>query len=90
MREHTPVEERGVDVGEMSPWHWALVIAVALLLFGAKRLPDAARSVGRSARILRAELHGDARPSPDGGDGDPAGPRHRRRSVRRGSGPAPG
>jgi sec-independent protein translocase protein TatA len=26
------------------------------LLFGAKRLPDAARSLGRSARILRAEL----------------------------------
>lgn len=52
----------------MSPWHWALVIAVALLLFGAKRLPDAARSIARSARILRAELHGDDRPAPDTGD----------------------
>jgi sec-independent protein translocase protein TatA len=43
-------------MGELSPWHWLVVIAVAVLLFGAKRLPDAARSVGRSARILRAEL----------------------------------
>ncbi|MFC4944549.1 Sec-independent protein translocase subunit TatA [Pseudonocardia sp. GCM10023141] len=45
-------------MGELSPWHWAIVIGVAVLLFGAKRLPDAARSIGRSARILRAELHG--------------------------------
>ena len=51
-------EERSVGVGEMSPWHWAIVIAVAVLLFGAKRLPDAARSLGQSARILRGELHG--------------------------------
>lgn len=43
----------------MSPWHWALVIAVGILLFGAKRLPEAARSLGRSARVLKAELGGD-------------------------------
>jgi sec-independent protein translocase protein TatA len=43
-------------MGELSPWHWLIVIAVAAVLFGAKRLPDVARSVGRSARILRAEL----------------------------------
>ena len=47
-------------MGELSPWHWAIVIVVFVVLFGAKRLPDAARSLGRSARILRAELHGDA------------------------------
>lgn len=43
-------------MGEMSPWHWLIVIAIAVLLFGARRLPDAARSLGRSARILKAEL----------------------------------
>ena len=32
------------------------VIAVAAVLFGARRLPDAARSLGQSARILRSEL----------------------------------
>lgn len=50
-------------MGEMSPWHWAIVIGVAVLLFGARRLPDAARSLGRSARILKAELRADA-PTP--------------------------
>jgi sec-independent protein translocase protein TatA len=50
-------------MGELSPWHWAVVIGIAVLLFGAKRLPDAARSLGRSARILKAELRADA-PAP--------------------------
>lgn len=47
-------------MGEMSPWHWAIVILIAVLLFGARRLPDAARSLGRSARILKAELGADS------------------------------
>jgi sec-independent protein translocase protein TatA len=58
-------------LGEMSPWHWLIVIAIAVLLFGARRLPDAARSLGRSARILKAELHDEPRtptpPDPDQG-----------------------
>lgn len=41
-----------------SPWHWVVVILVVLLLFGAKRLPDLARSVGRSLRIIKAETRG--------------------------------
>lgn len=46
-------------MGELSPWHWAIVIVIFVVLFGAKRMPDAARSLGRSARILKAELSGD-------------------------------
>ena len=43
-------------IGELSPLHWMVVIGVFMLLFGAKRMPDAARSLGRSMRILKAEL----------------------------------
>ena len=35
-----------------------MLVVVLVLLFGAKRLPDAARSLGRSMRILKAETKG--------------------------------
>jgi sec-independent protein translocase protein TatA len=41
--------------GALSPSHWVIILVVVLLLFGAKRLPDAARGLGRSMRILKAE-----------------------------------
>lgn len=44
-------------MGEFGPWHLLIVAGVFVLLFGAKRLPDAARSLGRSARIMKTELH---------------------------------
>jgi sec-independent protein translocase protein TatA len=43
-------------MGEFGPWHLLIVAAVFVLLFGAKKLPDAARSLGKSARILKTEL----------------------------------
>ena len=49
-------------MGELSPTHWLIVLAVVVLLFGAKRLPDAARSMGQALRVLKAEtgeLRGD-------------------------------
>ncbi len=52
-------------MGELSPWHWAIVIIVLVVLFGARRLPDAARSLGRSARILKSELRANDAPTPD-------------------------
>ena len=44
--------------GGLRPWHIIVVVVVLVLLFGAKRLPDAARSLGRSMRILKAETRG--------------------------------
>ena len=42
----------------VQPWHILVLVVVLILLFGAKRLPDAARSLGRSMRILKAETRG--------------------------------
>lgn len=39
-------------------WEWLILVALILLLFGAKRLPDAARGLGRSLRIFKAETKG--------------------------------
>lgn len=43
-------------MGSLSPWHWAILAVVLVLLFGAKRLPDAARSLGKSMRIFKSEI----------------------------------
>lgn len=45
-------------MGAARPWHIIVLVVVLILLFGAKRLPDAARSLGRSMRILKAETKG--------------------------------
>lgn len=44
--------------GALEPWHIIVILVILLLLFGGKRMPDAARSIGRSMRILKAETKG--------------------------------
>lgn len=39
--------------------HLIVIIVLVVLIFGWKKLPDAARSLGRSARILKSELGDD-------------------------------
>jgi sec-independent protein translocase protein TatA len=39
-------------------WELILVLLVVLVVFGAKRLPDSARALGRSLRIFKAETKG--------------------------------
>ena len=47
-------------VGDLfdSPWKILIVAVVIIVLFGSKKLPDAARSLGRSMRILKSEVGG--------------------------------
>ena len=42
-------------MGGLSWWHLLIIAAAFILLFGAKKLPDAARGVGQSLRILKAD-----------------------------------
>lgn len=61
-------------MGSLSPMHWLIVIGVLVLLFGAKKLPDMARSVGQSARVFKGEIKGlkDDTATPDASDIPPA------------------
>ena len=42
--------------GLFEGWHLIILVLVIVLLFGAKRLPDAARGLGRSLRIFKSEV----------------------------------
>ena len=41
-----------------SPWKILVIALVIIVLFGSKKLPHAARSLGQSMRILKKEVHG--------------------------------
>ena len=38
------------------PSHILLLLLVLVILFGAKRLPDSAKSLGKSMRIFKSEM----------------------------------
>lgn len=42
-------------MGALRGWHIVVLLVVVLLLFGSAKLPDLARSVGKSMRILKDE-----------------------------------
>jgi sec-independent protein translocase protein TatA len=41
-----------------SPWKILIIAVVIIVLFGSKKLPHAARSLGQSMRILKKEVQG--------------------------------
>jgi sec-independent protein translocase protein TatA len=54
------------------PSHILILLIVVVILFGAKRLPDSARSLGKSMRIFKGEMKEmkkDGEEKKDGEDG---------------------
>ncbi|MDF3298492.1 Sec-independent protein translocase subunit TatA [Streptomyces tropicalis] len=49
----------------LEPWHLLVLAIVVIVLFGSKKLPDSARALGKSMRILKSE----AKAMKDEGDG---------------------
>ncbi|MBM7442239.1 Sec-independent protein translocase subunit TatA [Streptomyces sp. HB132] len=39
----------------LEPWHLLILAIVVIVLFGSKKLPDSARALGQSLRILKSE-----------------------------------
>jgi len=60
-------------MNSLKPWHLLVLAVVFVILFGSKRLPDSARSLGRSLRIFKSEVRemnkedsaGDKKTDPD-------------------------
>lgn len=57
-----------------SPWKILIVAVVIIVLFGSKKLPGAARSLGQSMRILKREVSDLHDEEPDSAPKDSAGP----------------
>lgn len=48
-------------------WHFVIVAVVFILLFGAKKLPDSAKSIAKSLKIFKSEMKdGDSKEEKDG------------------------
>lgn len=59
--------------GNLTGWHFLIILAVLLLLFGAAKLPMLAKSVGQSMKIFKSEIT-TAETAADRGDGALATP----------------
>jgi sec-independent protein translocase protein TatA len=42
-----------------NPTLWAVLILLAIVLFGARRLPEAAKSIGQSIKAFKSEMEAD-------------------------------
>ncbi|MGW3248637.1 Sec-independent protein translocase subunit TatA [Streptomyces sp. NPDC001070] len=63
----------------LEPWHLLILVAAVVLIFGSKKLPDTARALGKSMRILKSEtkaMNDDGAPNKPRPEPEPApGPR---------------
>src|ERR1700722_984938 len=49
----------GTDMGDaLAPWHIIILLVVLVVLFGARRLPGAAQSLGQSMHIFKNSVQG--------------------------------
>ncbi len=39
----------------LEPWHLLILVLVIVVIFGSKKLPDTARALGKSLRIIKSE-----------------------------------
>jgi sec-independent protein translocase protein TatA len=54
-------------MGELSPWHWLLVAAIALLLFGPKKLPELGKGLAEGIRSFKDGMK-EQPPAPNSSD----------------------
>lgn len=49
--------------GNLTGWHFLILLVVVLLVWGSTKLPALAESIGKSAKILKKELRSDDDPA---------------------------
>ncbi len=51
-------------MGEFSPIHWLIVLAIILLLFGGRKIPELAKGLGEGIRSFKEGMSGGSHPPP--------------------------
>ena len=49
-------------MGEFSPFHWLVVLAIVVLLFGGKKIPEVAKGLGEGIKNFKQALKTDEEP----------------------------
>jgi sec-independent protein translocase protein TatA len=49
-------------------WEWVIIIGIALVIFGARRIPEIGKSLGQGIRSFKEELSGDKNKNSDKDD----------------------
>lgn len=55
-------------MGGLSIWHWLIVLAVVLLIFGTKRLTSGAKDLGNAVKEFKKGMREDDKPAAQIGD----------------------
>ena len=50
-------------MGSFSTSHWLIVLAIVVLLFGAKKIPDLAKSIGQGIKGFKKEMREEDEPT---------------------------
>jgi sec-independent protein translocase protein TatA len=50
-------------MGELSPIHWLLVLAIIVILFGGKRIPEVMRGMGEGIRSFKEGMRSNDTPT---------------------------
>ena len=50
-------------MGSFSIWHWLIVLAVVLLVFGTKRLTSGAKDLGNAVKEFKKGMRDDDKPA---------------------------
>lgn len=57
-------------MGAMSIWHWVIVLAIILILFGPGKLPDVFRQAGKGLKAFKDASEGKEKDGDDAADPD--------------------
>ena len=50
-------------MGELSPIHWLIVLAIIVILFGGRRIPEVMKGMGEGIRSFKEGMRGTDAPS---------------------------